>query len=232
MTFKERLIDIYNILEQQPDNIKQIEAYTFKYSEAFKYICQNIENIIGSNTHNNMILCSIIPHDDIPMTCCILDQMTKEFSTCVIGHCIFLPKKSFEDPFFWFWYLTHEMTHVFLSIKNSKISSSYDLPSVLEEGLATYMAKYLYNKYFSSVHVSYPIISNNDFAYDYAENIYKQIMVLNNNNISFIKKIRQINPSLKQLNDNDFSNIIITKELIGESMTDFQRKFNKFLGFY
>ena len=232
MTFIERLNHLHLLLEQDLNNSVFIQGKHLKYSDAFQYIYKNIELIIGANTHNNIILANIQFHEGTPMIRCMTDNLDLDLSTCIVGHVIFLPESDKNNFFAFFWHMAHEMVHVFLSIKDNTLLSSYHTPSVLEEGLATYIAKYLYNQYFSSINILYPPIFNNDFAYDYAENIYKKIMMLNNNNISFIKKIRQTNPSLKLLNKNDFRHIIINQQLIDESVADFQSKFNRVPGTY
>lgn len=232
MTFTESLNYLHLALEQDLNNSIYIQNKHLTYSNAFQYIYKNIELIIGVNTHHNIILSGVYYHEGTPMTRCITDNPVLNLSTCIAGHVIFLPQSDKNNFFVFFWHMAHEMVHVFLSIKDNTIPSSYHTPSVLEEGLATYIAEYLYYQYFSNINIYYPPIFNNDFAYNQAENIYKQIMLLNNNDISFIKKIRQINPSLKLLNKNDFQHIIITQQLINESVADFQSKFNRVPGTY
>lgn len=228
MNFQESLIHVYNMLEKKPENLIKINNVILKYSDAFKYIYENIEHIIGKNSHHNIILIGFDFHNKGPLVKCF----TNKEGNYIGGHVIYLPAFDERNIFTFFWHMAHEMVHVFLSTKDNNILSSFDRPSVLEEGLATYISTYLYNKYFSQFNIKYESIINNDLAYTYAENLYKQIMILNHNDISFIKNIRKNNPSLKKLNYNDFNNIIITKTLIDESIADFQTKFNRFPGNY
>lgn len=227
MTFTEQLNSLYLLLEKNLNNSIYIHGKHLKYSDAFQYIYKNIELIVGNNTHNNIILDQIKFHKGNPETKYITNHHVLDLSTCIVGCAIFLPESDKNNFFMLFWHMAHEMVHVFLSTKDNTVPSAYYRPNVLEEGLATYIAKYLYKEYFSGINILYPKIRNDDFAYDYAEDIYKKIMILNNNNISFIKKIRQINPSLKLLNKNDFKNIVISQQLVKESISDFQSKFNR-----
>lgn len=124
------------------------------------------------------------------------------------------------------------MIHVFLSIKDNNILSSYDTPNVLEEGVATLISNLLYRKYFTENNIPFIDIQNNDYAYDYAENLYLKIVKDNENDVRCIKKIRKYNPSLKILNKADFIDINIDKNLVEDCISDFQSRFNRVPGTY
>lgn len=220
MIFKDSLISIYDLLYTNPDNLRKINGKTFKYSHAFKYIYENIENIIGKNTHDDIILTGIQFDNCGPHINYITNHPFLSLSTCIIGSRITLPIQDEQNPFFFVWHLAHEMVHAFITIKDNKITSSYDSVSVLEEGLATYMAKLLYFSYFKYLDIPHPKIINNNFKYDNAEDIYINIIKCNND-IFFIKKIREINPSLKNLKKENFKNIIIPDSLTKKAIANF-----------
>lgn len=226
MNFIDSLLNIVNIYEEE--DISKQSVVKFKRSEAFKYIFLSINNIIGSHTNDNIFLEPIHFHDKTPM---FANRNDNEFSpTKIVSHAIFLPENDREDIFMWFWHLSHEMTHAFLSLKDNKLISSYDEATLFEEGLATFIAKELYYSYFKKINISHPIIYNNDAAYDYAENIYRKIA--KKNNFYFVKKIRSINPSLKKLQKEDFKYISISYPDMDIALLNFQRNFNRVPGTY
>lgn len=233
MLFKQSIENVYKSMENIHWNTIDGGSGIFKCSDAFKYICINIENIIGQNTNDAIVLTSVCFHNHhTPMMRCVTDNMSLEKSTRICGHVVYLPLPDMYDPFYFFWHLAHEMVHVFLSIKDDKISSSYDTPNVLEEGLATLISSHLYKKYFTKIKIPFIDIKNNDYAYDYAENLYLKIVRNNQNDIGCIKKIRKYNPSLKILNKADFIDINIEKNLIEDCISDFQSRFNRVPGTY
>lgn len=228
MDFIDSLINIVDILRYEDNDISRQSVVEFKRSEAFRYIFLSINNIIGPHTHDNIILEPIHFYNGTPKFASRKEN--KLDPTKIVSHVIFLPESDKNDIFMWFWHLSHEMIHVFLSLEDDEINSSYDEASLLEEGLATYIAKELYYDYFKKLNIRHPIISNNDSAYDYAENIYRRIAI--NNNFDFIKKIRFLNPSLKKLKKEDFRHISISSDDIEIARLNFQRSFNRVPGTY
>lgn len=233
MLFKESIENVYKSMENLHWNTMVRGNIIFKCSDAFKYICINIEDIIGQNTNDNIVITGVDFHNHhTPMIRCVTDNISLEKSTCIIGHVVYLPIPDMYDPFYFFWHLAHEMVHAFLSIKDNNILSSYDTPNVLEEGVATLISNLLYRKYFTENNIPFIDIQNNDYAYDYAENLYFKIIIDNENDIRCIKKIRKYNPSLKILNKEDFIDINIDKNLVEDCISDFQSRFNRVPGTY
>lgn len=232
MNFEKSLKYISELLKENKDNIKIINGTAFDYSKAFNYICESIEEIIGKKTNNNIYFAGILYQNSTPATINITDNLDLNLSTCISSHGVIISQSCSENPFLWVWQLSHEMVHVFLSLKDNSIKSSYSRPSLLEEGLATYISSLIYKKYFSELKINYIEIKTNDYAYDYAEEIYKKVMKMNGGDVSFVKKIRKENPSLKELKMKDFKKINITNFLIQECLIDFQTQFNRTPGNY
>lgn len=216
MNFDKRVKEIGDILKEQDDDIVIINNIHFSYSNAFIYICSSLKEILGKNTNSNIIIGDISIHNANPM----VKSITQNNKT-VSHHSVFLSKICEKNVHHWFSQLAHEMVHVFLSIKDNRIESSKDNASVFEEGLAIYLSSYLYKIYFTEIKINNSLIVINDKNYIYAENLFKKVLLLNNEDINFIKKVRIHNPSLKKIKKSDFRDINITSDLIQKISVNF-----------
>lgn len=233
MNFKENIELLVKELEKSDENLLIIKEKSFKFSDALKFICEEIENKIGDKTNNNIDFYGFLYHQGTPMVKNHTDNEDLRLSTKVSCQIIYLSDLYAGDPYFWVFQMSHELVHIFLSLKDNKLESANDNPTVLEEGLASYMSSLIYNKFFKLMSLGeYPNIVNNDYAYDKAEQIFKELLLLNNNDISFVKKIRKNNPSFKKLNKKDFNNVLYSEKLLEECLDDFQLKFNRVPGTY